>query len=69
MNDTTLIELAPTAPRPNLLGAAAKQLVLARLAALERGTLRLHEGDTVQEFRGPAACMVATIEVPYQPAK
>ena len=28
MNDTTLIELAPTAPRPNLLGTAAKQLVL-----------------------------------------
>ena len=55
MNDTTLIELAPTAPRPNLLGAAAKRLVLGRLAALERGTLRVHEGDAVQEFRGAAA--------------
>ena len=43
MNDTTLIELAPTAPRPNLLGAAAKQLVLGRLAALECGTLRVHD--------------------------
>ena len=63
MNDTTLIDLAPSAPRPNVLGTAAKQLVLGRLAALECGTLRVHEGDTVQEFRGPAAGMVATIEV------
>ncbi len=28
-----------------------------------RPRLRVHEGDTVQEFRGPAAGMVATIEV------
>ena len=63
MNDTALIVLAPTAPRPNLLGAAAKQLVLGRLAALECGTLRVHEGDTVQEFRGPTTGRVATIEV------
>ena len=41
MNDTTLIELAPTAPRPNLLGTAAKQLVLGRLAALELSLIHI----------------------------
>ena len=63
MNDTTLIELASTAPRPNLLGAAAKRLVLGRLAALECGTLRLIDGGTIQEFRGAAAGTAAAIEV------
>jgi cyclopropane-fatty-acyl-phospholipid synthase len=63
VNDTTLIELAPTVPRPNPLGAAAKRLVLARLPALERGTLRLNEGDAVHEFRGATAGASATIEV------
>jgi cyclopropane-fatty-acyl-phospholipid synthase len=63
VNDTTLIELAPTLPRPNPLGAAARRLVLGRLAALEHGTLRLHEGDASHEFRGAGPGLVAVIEV------
>jgi cyclopropane-fatty-acyl-phospholipid synthase len=52
VNDTTLIELAPSMPRPNPLGAAARRLVLGRLATLRYGMLRIHEGDAVLEFRG-----------------
>jgi cyclopropane-fatty-acyl-phospholipid synthase len=63
VNDTTLIELAPTLPRPNPLGAAARRLVLGRLAALEHGTLRLHEGDASHEFRGAGPGLAAVIEV------
>jgi cyclopropane-fatty-acyl-phospholipid synthase len=63
VNDTTLIELAPTLPRPNPLGVAARRLVLGRLAAMEKGVLRVHEGETVQEFRGGEAGISASIEV------
>ena len=63
MNDTTLIELAPTVPRPNPLGAAARRLVLGRLAALERGALRVNEGDASHEFRGAEPGPAASIEV------
>ena len=63
MNDSTLIELAPTVPRPNPLGAAARRLVLGRLDALRYGTLRIHEGDSVHQFRGTAPGPTASIEV------
>lgn len=63
MNDTTLIEIAPTVPRPNPLGAAARRLVLGRLDALRYGSLRIHEGDSVHQFRGIAPGPTAGIEV------
>ena len=63
MNDTTLIELAPTLPRPNPLGAAARRLVLGRLAALERGAVCVREGDMTRYFRGAEAGPSALIEV------
>jgi len=63
VNDTTLIELAPSMSRPNPLGAAARRLVLGRLEALQSGTLRVAEGGAVSEFRGTAPGPAATIVV------
>ncbi|MCE3284773.1 MAG: Cyclopropane-fatty-acyl-phospholipid synthase [Steroidobacteraceae bacterium] len=63
MNDTTLIGLVPGRPRPNPLGPAARRLVVGRLGALERGTLRVHEGDAVHEFHGVAEGPAASLEV------
>jgi cyclopropane-fatty-acyl-phospholipid synthase len=63
VNDITLIELAPTIPRANPLGAAARKLVLGRLTSLEKGVLRVREGDALHEFRGAAAGIAASIEV------
>ena len=63
MNDTTLVELAPSLPRPNPLGIAARRLVLGRLEGLEQGVLRIHEGNAVHEFRGAAPGAVGSIEV------
>ena len=62
-NDTTLIELAPRVPRPNPLGAVARRLVLSRMGRLERGTLRIHEGDAVHTFHGKEAGVAASLEV------
>jgi cyclopropane-fatty-acyl-phospholipid synthase len=63
VNDTTLIELAPTISAPNLLGAAARRLVLGRLSALGRGTLHVRESDLTHHFRGTDAGPSAIIEV------
>ena len=63
MNDTTLIELAPTLSRPNPLGVAARRLVLGRLESLRSGTLRVQDGDVVHEFRGAAPGPGATLVV------
>jgi cyclopropane-fatty-acyl-phospholipid synthase len=63
VNDTTLIELAPTLSRPNPLGVAARRLVLGRLESLRCGTLRVQEGDVVHEFRGAAPGPGATLVV------
>jgi cyclopropane-fatty-acyl-phospholipid synthase len=63
VNDTTLIELAPTLSRPNPLGAAARRLVLGRLESLRCGTLRVQDGDVVHEFRGAAPGPGATLVV------
>jgi cyclopropane-fatty-acyl-phospholipid synthase len=63
VNDTTLIELAPTLSRPNPLGAAARRLVLGRLESLRSGTLRVQDGDVVHEFRGAAPGPGATLVV------
>jgi cyclopropane-fatty-acyl-phospholipid synthase len=63
MNDTTLIGLVPALPRSNPLGPAARRLVVARLGALERGSLRVHEGEVVQEFRGATDGPTASLEV------
>ena len=63
MNDTTLIGLVPSVPRPDPLGPAARRLVVGRLGALERGSLRVHEGDAVHEFRGAAEGPTASLEV------
>ncbi|MDQ2963638.1 MAG: cyclopropane-fatty-acyl-phospholipid synthase family protein [Pseudomonadota bacterium] len=50
MTDTTLIELSRTARRANPLGALARRLVLAGLATLRNGLLRVRDGDEVIEF-------------------
>jgi len=63
VNDTTLIELAPSIPRANPLGAVARRLVLGRLEALRHGELRIIEGDAVHQFRGAASGHAASIEV------
>ena len=63
MNDTTLIGLVPSVPRLNPLGPAARRLVVGRLGALERGSLRVHEGDGVHEFKGTADGPTASLEV------
>ncbi|HXV40121.1 MAG TPA: cyclopropane-fatty-acyl-phospholipid synthase family protein [Steroidobacteraceae bacterium] len=62
MNDTTLIELSRAAPRPNPLGVVARHAVLARLAMLSRGLLRLRDGDSVHAF-GDGTGPEATITV------
>ena len=63
MNDTTLIERAPTVPRPNLLGSAAERLVLERLARIAVGSLRLVDGATTRDFGGAAPGPAAAIEI------
>ena len=63
MNDTTLIERAPTVPRPNLLGSTAERLVLDRLARIAHGSLRLVDGATTRDFGGTAPGPVASIEI------
>jgi cyclopropane-fatty-acyl-phospholipid synthase len=62
-NDTTLIELAPAVTRPNPLGTVARRLVLSRMARLESGTLRIHEGEVVHVFTGAAPGPAASLEV------
>ena len=63
MNDTTLIERAPTVPRPNLLGSTAERLVLARLSSIAHGSLRLVDGATTRDFGGIAPGPAAAIEI------
>ena len=63
MNDTTLIERAPTVPRPNLLRSTAERLVLGRLSAITRGALRLVDGTTIRDFEGGMPGPAATIEI------
>lgn len=63
MNDTTLIERAPTVPRPNLLGSTAERLVHDRLARIAHGSLRLVDGATTRDFGGIAPGPAAAIEI------
>ena len=63
MNDTTLIERAPTVPRPNLLGSTAERLVHGRLARIAHGSLRLVDGATTRDFGGNAPGPAAAIEI------
>jgi cyclopropane-fatty-acyl-phospholipid synthase len=63
MNDTTLIERAPTVPRPNLLGTTAERLVVGRLSRITRGALRLVDGATTRDFEGHSAGPAAAIEI------
>ena len=63
MTDTTLIELSRSAPRSNALGALARRLVLARLALLTEGLLRLREGNDVLEFGNAAGEAAVTLDV------
>ena len=62
MNDTTLIERAPTVPRPNLLGSTAERLVLERLARIAVGSLRLVDGATTRDFALSVFRLVVTLE-------
>jgi len=63
MTDTTLIELSRSAPRANPLGAFARRLVFARLAALRTGRLRIREGSEVHEFGSPRTGIDAMVTV------
>jgi len=63
MTDTTLIELSRSAPRANPLGAFARRLVFARLAALRAGRLRIREGSEVHEFGSPRTGIDAMVTV------
>ncbi len=63
MTDTTLIELPRRAPRANPLGAVARRLVLARLATLRVGLLRIREGNEVHEFGYPCTGIDPTVTV------
>ncbi|HEY7741103.1 MAG TPA: class I SAM-dependent methyltransferase, partial [Steroidobacteraceae bacterium] len=66
MNDTTLIELSRAAPRPNPLGMLARRAVLARLAGLSGGLLRIREDAGTLAF-GEGAGPEATLTV-HDPA-
>ncbi len=63
MNDTTLIELAPSSARPNLLGSLARRLVLDRLALLSEGGLTLREGGETMHFGSRTTGPNAVIDV------
>jgi cyclopropane-fatty-acyl-phospholipid synthase len=54
MTDTTLVELSRRRPRPGLLGALARRLVLGRLEGLAHGHLVLREGADLLRFGNPA---------------
>jgi cyclopropane-fatty-acyl-phospholipid synthase len=65
LNDTTLISLSMAAPRPNPLGALARRAVLARLASLTSGRLRLLEPRGVHQFgNGSGPCMELQVQDP-----
>jgi cyclopropane-fatty-acyl-phospholipid synthase len=66
MNDTTLIELSRAAPRPNAPGMLARRAVLARLAGLSGGLLRIREDAGTLAF-GDGAGPEATLTV-HDPA-
>lgn len=66
MNDTTLIDLSRGNPRPGTLGLLARQLVLARLASLGEGRLRIRDGRESHVF-GNGQGIEATITV-HDPA-
>jgi cyclopropane-fatty-acyl-phospholipid synthase len=63
MNDTTLVELSHKGPRTNLLGSAARRLVLARLGSLTEGSLRLYDAGEVFTFGTQANGIQATLKV------
>ena len=63
MNDTTLVELSQRAPRRGALAAFARELVLARLARLDAGGLRLREGDRELRFGASAGGRQAQLTV------
>ena len=63
MPDTTLIGLSRGGPHLNFLGALARRLVLARLASLRDGILRLREGDEVLNFGTAGAGLDANLTV------
>jgi cyclopropane-fatty-acyl-phospholipid synthase len=62
LNDTTLVELSLVGPRPGLLGRTARAGVLARLAGLFEGRLRIREDGKTTAF-GPGDGIEATIIV------
>jgi cyclopropane-fatty-acyl-phospholipid synthase len=62
MNDMTLIELSRAAPRPNPPGMLARRAVLARLAGLSGGLLRIREDAGTLAF-GDGAGPEATLTV------
>jgi cyclopropane-fatty-acyl-phospholipid synthase len=62
LNDTSLIEPSRFDSQPSLLGSVARDGVLARLAGLAAGRLRLRERGRTLEF-GPGGGIEATITV------
>jgi len=66
LNDTTLIDRSRSSPRPGALGLLARQLVLARLASIGEGRLRVRDGRESHVF-GNGQGIEATITV-HDPA-
>jgi cyclopropane-fatty-acyl-phospholipid synthase len=62
VNDTTLVELSHVELRPGLFGRAARAGMLARLAGVVEGRLKVREGGQTMAF-GPGAGIEATITV------
>jgi cyclopropane-fatty-acyl-phospholipid synthase len=63
MTDTTLIELSRPAPRATALGGLARHAVLARLATMREGLLRVHDAGVTREFGTANDGLQATLEV------
>jgi len=63
MTDSTLVEPPRLAPRATALGSLARRAVLARLANLRGGLLRVREGDESREFGIANGSLQATLEV------
>ena len=63
MSGASLVGLAPTRPRPGVLGGFARRQVLERLRGLAGGVLQVREGGEVFEFGAAGSDLAATVTV------